>query len=168
MKALLYRVRRFKKHPAGVVGELQIATVSTMLNNAPYLYESMEELMKDQREEKVWKHLAYTLEPAIPSFYGDKMQKPAAIPEGLYELCKRYSCKFRGDRWFLLNVPHFEGIMFHVGNFPKDTQGCILLGDERKGAAVLKSKLADERVRRSMNRVKNYGAAQFVKIVNDF
>lgn len=100
--------------------------------------------------------------------YGHGMKKPACIQEGVYELAYVWSPKFRGYRWMLKDVPFFSGILIHVGNFPKDTLGCILVGDEKCSHSIGVSKKADERLRRSMNRIKETGCKQYIRITNEF
>jgi hypothetical protein len=89
----------------------------------------------------------YTLEdavrevPGIPVFEW-KVQDETAIPFGAYRLGLVDSPKFGPDTITLLDVPGFTNVRIHQGNFPEDTDGCILVGATRHGASIGESKLA--------------------------
>ncbi len=69
-------------------------------------------------------HFCFTLEPA----YGLAGVKPRAIPAGTYPLDIRFSPRFNRDMPHVEQVPDFTEIMLHPGNFPRDTDGCCLVG----------------------------------------
>jgi len=56
--------------------------------------------------------------------------KPRAIPEGTYSLSTIHSEHFGCRVLLLANVPDFSNVEIHFGNFPKDTHGCILVGEK--------------------------------------
>ena len=67
-----------------------------------------------------------------------KIKGVTAIPKGTYNInMDRISPRFskvkqydfiQGKLPYLESVPGFEGILIHIGNFSKDTDGCILVG----------------------------------------
>jgi hypothetical protein len=69
----------------------------------------------------------FTLE--LP-FKGNKPDV-SSIPRGRYEYYKRISPK-NGDVLELRNVPERTYIQIHAGNFTRQIQGCILVGDSIK------------------------------------
>ena len=54
------------------------------------------------------------------------------------------SPRFRRQLPLLVGVPGFEGIRIHPGNYPSDTEGCLLPGQSRLPDAVMGSRLAFE------------------------
>ena len=83
-----------------------------------------------------------TLEPTWRDYaHGAyKMKGCSAIPEGRYPVVVTWSPKFRQWLPLLLHVPKFEGIRIHAGNTSCDTEGCILLGENREVGKVLHSR----------------------------
>jgi len=69
-------------------------------------------------------HFCYTLEPPVKL----DGSKPRAIPVGTYPLTIRWSNKFQRHMPHVEKVPGFVAIEQHIGNFPRDTDGCTLLG----------------------------------------
>jgi len=66
----------------------------------------------------------------------------SCIPEGKY-LCKiAYSPVHKRDVYWIQNVPNRDSVEIHIGNFTKDTKGCILLGITRAHDYILRSKEA--------------------------
>ena len=87
--------------------------------------------------------LAFTMEdqPNEPKIKGE-----TRIPAGRYKIelrteggmHGRYSKKFswhRGMLW-LQDVPDFTWVYIHYGNYEKDTDGCILVGDGAQSNAL--------------------------------
>lgn len=76
------------------------------------------------------KMICHTLEPQRRNLSAErKVHGKTAIPEGTYRIELKESPKFKRVMPYLMNVPHFSGIMIHWGNSVKDTLGCILVGD---------------------------------------
>lgn len=82
----------------------------------------------------------YTLEP--PKL--DPPAKPRAIPVGCYAVTLRFSPKHNRNVPHVEDVPDFEAIEIHIGNYPHDTEGCLLVGSGRGTDSVISSTPAFE------------------------
>lgn len=69
-------------------------------------------------------HFCFTLEPPVKT----DGSKPRAIPEGTYPLTIRWSDHFHKHIPHIENVPGFTAVEQHIGNFPRDTDACTLVG----------------------------------------
>jgi hypothetical protein len=59
----------------------------------------------------------------------------SCIPEGNYK-GRKYSSQRHGKTLKISDVINRTGIIFHVGNTAKDSEGCILLGDNFAKSSV--------------------------------
>ena len=81
----------------------------------------------------------YVLEDAVRDV---KIKNITAIPTGRYEVAITYSNRFKQLMPLLLNVPNYEGVRIHWGNYSKDTEGCLLVGSTKAVNMVGNSRTA--------------------------
>ena len=96
------------------------------------------------------KHLCFTLEEP----WRDNANGISCIPSGLYQVVRH---GWEGEKvqkpftWRLLHVPGRSGILIHVGNTLKDTEGCILVGLKYKeDYGLLQSQKAMDMLRETL------------------
>jgi hypothetical protein len=75
-----------------------------------------------------------------------KISKETAIPYGTYVVTITYSNKFQREMPLLNDVPQYEGIRIHSGNTEVDTEGCLLVGENKVKGKVVNSKLTFDKL----------------------
>lgn len=84
------------------------------------------------------KNFCNTLEPQWRDLKKEaKVRGETCIPAGRYKIVMSPSAKFKRNMPYLVDVPQFTGIMIHTGNYVEDTQGCILVGEQKNDMLVL-------------------------------
>ena len=82
-----------------------------------------------------------TLEVKSPKFSAKKYEKN-------YGFCDGYLPR-------LINVPGFDGVLIHIGNTAKDTDGCLLVGKNTKVGKVLESRAVFVKLYEELKKVKD-------------
>lgn len=83
----------------------------------------------------------WTLEDAVRPD-GVKIYGETAIPAAVYQVEVTPSPRFKRDLPLLINVKNYSGVRIHPGNTANDTEGCILVGQERAKDSILSSRAA--------------------------
>ena len=107
-----------------------------------------------------------TLEPTWRDYKNGarKIKGRSAIPEGRYAVVISWSPKMQKWLPILLGVPMFEGIRIHAGNTEKDTEGCILVGENLKVGMVLNSNTWLKRLKDKIVEAKDRGEAVWITV----
>lgn len=112
-------------------------TIGKMYINGEYFCDTLEDTDRELTREMSLAEMKEVKE------YGN-----TAIPTGRYSIAYTYSPRFKKHLPLLLQVPCFEGVRIHSGNTHTDTEGCILLGENKSVGKVLNSrKTMDEFLR---------------------
>lgn len=96
-----------------------------------------------------------------------KRQGVTAIPAGRYRVTmdikspKFSQKKYEKNYGFcdgylprLINVPGYEGVLIHIGNTAKDTEGCLLVGKNTRVGKVLESRVTFVKLYEKMKEAK--------------
>ena len=105
---------------------------------------------------------------------GMKLHGETAIPTGRYLVdMKTVSPRFGGRAQYqfckgrlprLCNTPGFSGVLIHCGNTAKDTEGCILVGENKAVGKVLNSTATFKRVYPLLKATSDKGEAIYITI----
>ena len=112
-----------------------------------------------------------TLEPTWRDYaHGQrKIKGRSAIPEGRYAVVISWSPKFKQWLPILLGGPDFnrqwQGIRIHAGNTTHDTEGCILVGENRRVGELLDSRICLQRVKQLIVEAKDRDEAVYLTVV---
>lgn len=124
------KVKRKAKRETYVIGDLSIDEV--FFSNT--LEDTDRGLTSDMSDEQI-KEIKQKGITAIPTGRYKvvmNVQSPKFSKYKQYEFCKGYLPR-------LIDVPGYEGVLIHIGNYPKDTDGCILVGKNTVKGAVMNS-----------------------------
>lgn len=131
------KVKRIAKKEAYTIGKMYV--------NGEYVCDTLED--KDR---------GLTSNMSVAQICDVKIKGETAIPTGRYLVdMKTVSPRFGGRAQYqfcrgrlprLCNIPGYQGVLIHCGNTAKDTEGCILVGENKERGKVLNSKATFNRL----------------------
>ena len=133
MKLILKRIAKRKNY---TIGKLYLSPLGE--SERGYLCDTLEppciEMKVDRTVEEVQNDKSLL-----------KSIKPCAIPEGEYRVSMTYSPRYKTQLPLITGDSRFnslwQGIRIHAGNTAKDTQGCILVGENQIVGMVVNSRI---------------------------
>lgn len=127
------------------IAKKETYTIGKMYVNGEYVCDTLED--KDR---------GLTSNMSVAQICGVKIKGETAIPTGRYLVdMKTVSPRFGGRAQYqfckgrlprLCNTPGYQGVLIHCGNTAKDTEGCILVGENKERGKVLNSKATFNRL----------------------
>lgn len=79
-----------------------------------------------------------TVYDTLENSWEDNQRRISCVPEGIYPMRMRYSPIVKrtsggefSEGWEIADVPNRDYIMCHIGNWTKDTAGCLLIGSTK-------------------------------------
>jgi len=103
-------------------------TIGTMSVNGVYLCETVEDRVRD-----------FNKDGDLLDTDEEKVYGKTAIPFGRYRITVNMSPKFKRELPIILEVPHFTGIRIHEGRSAANSEGCIILGENKIKGGVINS-----------------------------
>jgi hypothetical protein len=105
----------------------------------------------------------------------DKVYGKTAIPYGLYQIAMNViSPKFGAKPFYkevcqgklprLLNVPFFDGILMHCGNYASDSYGCLIVGENKVKGGVINSQKTFRKLYAKMNEAYKRGEQIWITV----
>lgn len=110
-------------------------TIGKLYINGTYFCDTLEDTDRG---------LADTMQ--VNEILAKKVKAQTAIPTGKYDIILSFSPRFKRVLPLLLSVKGFEGIRIHAGNTAEDTEGCLLVGENKEKGKVLNSRATFERL----------------------
>ena len=107
-------------------------TIGKLSADNEYLCETIEDKVRDLQDRN---HDGDFTDEGEGKIYGQ-----TAIPYGRYRILFSYWKKHKRLCPLLQEVPGFTGIFIHAGNSAKDSEGCILPGENKEKGQVLYSR----------------------------
>ena len=162
-------LRRIAKKKGYTIGRLYIKSEETKENPTTPPSEGQGEAQSSLSKERAGGEAFYlcdTLEPTWRDYNNGayKIKGRSAIPEGRYAVVITYSPKMKQWLPLLLNVPKFSGIRIHAGNSAKDTEGCILVGENREVGKVLDSRMWLSRLKEKIVEAKERDEGVWIRV----
>ena len=75
-----------------------------------------------------------------------KRKGVTAVPTGKYDVILTFSPRFKRVLPLLLSVKCYEGVRIHAGNTAEDTEGCLLVGENKERGKVINSRATLEKL----------------------
>ena len=141
MELILKRIAKRKNYTIGklyLCNESKPPLTGGGLEGAAYLCDTLEPPCIEMKVDR-------TVEEVLNDKSLLKSIKPCAIPEGEYRVSMTYSPKYKTQLPLITGDSRFnslwQGIRIHAGNTAKDTQGCILVGENQIVGMVINSRI---------------------------